>query len=96
MPPPSTPAAGPDNGERGFARAAADKITRLSINLSLDAAQALRDLTTEKGISITEGVRRAIAVWKFVEDEKSKGNRLAVLEPGRNGEERVREVVLIG
>jgi len=67
--------------------------TRLSVNLSLDTATALKDLVTRKGITLTDGICRAIAVWKFVEDEIAKGNRLAVIEH-EDGKERVREVVL--
>jgi hypothetical protein len=73
----------------------ADKIVRLSINLSVDVATALKDLAAEKSITITEGIRRAIAVWKFVEDEVARGNRLAVIERDKSGQERVREVILL-
>jgi hypothetical protein len=57
-----------------------ERSVRLSVNLSQETAQTLRGLIGRKGLSITEGIRRAIAVWKFVEDETSKGNQLAVIE----------------
>jgi hypothetical protein len=40
----------------------------------------LKTLTGRKGLTITEGIRRAITVWKFVEDEVAAGNKLAVIE----------------
>lgn len=52
---------------------------RLSVNVSHATARAFRELIGRKGITITEGVRRAIAVWRFVEAETAAGNRLAVI-----------------
>jgi hypothetical protein len=65
--------------------------TRLSINLSTETADAFRELTGRKGLSITEGIRRAIAAWQFLEDEASKGNQIAVIESDGS----VRKVVLL-
>lgn len=73
-----------------------DKIVRLSINLSSDTAAALRELAEHKGTSVTEAVRRAIAVWKFVEDEVAQGHRIAVIDKDGDGHDRIREVVLVG
>jgi hypothetical protein len=53
---------------------------RLSINLSAETAGMFKALTGRKGLTLTEGVRRAVAVWKFVEDEVTAGNKLAVIE----------------
>jgi hypothetical protein len=69
-------------------------VVRMSINLAADVADILRGWAATKAISVTEAVRRAIAVWNFVETEKAKGNRLAVIE-GEGSKQRVREVVLI-
>lgn len=69
-------------------------VVRLSINLAADVADILKGWAEKKAISATEAVRRAIAVWDFVETEKAKGNRLAVIE-GEGSKQRVREVVLI-
>lgn len=69
-------------------------VVRLSINLAPDVASILREWASKKRISATESVRRAIAVWNFIETEKSKGNRIAVIE-GTGKNERIREVVLI-
>ena len=68
-----------------------DRFVRLSVNLSLETAELFRVLIERKGLSITEGIRRAIAVWKFLEDEKSRGNEIAVIEPDNS----VRKIVLL-
>lgn len=70
---------------------ASEQSVRLSVNLSPGTAALLRAVLDRKGLSITEGIRRAIAVWKFVEDEVERGNQLAVIE--KDGE--VRRVVLL-
>lgn len=67
------------------------RFVRLSVNLSFETAEVFRTLIERKGLSISEGIRRAIAVWKFLEDEKSRGNEIAVIEP----DESVRKVVLL-
>lgn len=72
-----------------------ERVTRLSVNLASDVAEALKSLTRRRSISITEGVRRAIAVWKLVEDEQEKGNRIAIVEHHQDGTTAVREVVVL-
>ena len=69
-------------------------IVRLSVNLAPDVADVLKGWCARKGLSVTEGIRRAIAVWNFVETARSEGSRLALIEKV-NGEERVREVMLL-
>jgi hypothetical protein len=66
-------------------------IVRLSINLSTETADAFKALLERKGLTITEGIRRAITVWQFLEDEASKGNEIAVIEQ----DDKVRKVVLL-
>jgi hypothetical protein len=69
-------------------------IVRLSINLAPDVAAVLNNLAERKQITVTEAVRRAIAVWNFFETERVIGNRIAIIEDGPTGE-RIREVVLL-
>lgn len=64
---------------------------RLSVNISAETAETFKALAARKGLTITEATRRAIAVWKFAEDEVAAGNDLAVIE--KDGE--VRKVVLL-
>lgn len=72
----------------------AQDVVRLSINLAPDVAKTLKELAKSKNISITEAVRRAIAVWRFMEAETGRGNRIAVVETV-NGKDSLREVVLL-
>jgi predicted transcriptional regulator len=65
---------------------------RLSINLADDVAAALGDWADKKCLSYTEAVRRAIAVWNFVETEIANGNKIAVVEADSG---RIREVVVV-
>ncbi len=68
------------------------RFVRLSVNVALDVADALKTLTRRRGITATEGVRRAIAVWKLVEDEKDAGNRVQIVDP-KTGD--ARQLVLL-
>ncbi len=68
------------------------RFTRLSVNVTLDVADAIRTLTRRKGITATEGVRRAIAIWKLVEDELQAGNRVQLVDPKTGA---ARELVLV-
>jgi hypothetical protein len=58
-----------------------DPTVRLSINLSPETAGNFKAVCERKGLTITEGIRRAITVWKFIDDEGAAGNQLAVIEP---------------
>lgn len=75
---------------------ATSAIVRLSVNLAADAMDALRWLAGRRGLSLTETIRRAISVLKFIEDELDKGNTLAIVETDREGKQRVREILLVG
>lgn len=71
-------------------------IVRLSVNLAADVADVLRTLAGKRGLSLTETIRRAIAVLKFVEEEVERGNKLAIVETDSGGRQRVREIMLVG
>lgn len=71
-------------------------VARLSVNLAHDTMEVLRWLANQRAASVTETIRRAISVLKFVEDEVAKGNKLAIVETGEDGDQRVREIVLVG
>ena len=64
----------------------ANELTRLSVNLNAETAAALKELAERRGISLTETVRRAIAVLKFVEDEIQKGNTVQSTDGARTRE----------
>jgi hypothetical protein len=59
-----------------------DQLVRLSVNLSPDVAEELKKYAGRKGISITEAVRRAIAVLNFVDDAQARGASLNLEEGG--------------
>lgn len=60
----------------------ASKVTeRLSINVSHMTAQALRDLSQAKSTTITEVIRRAVAVLKVLEDAQNDGAELHLVRP---------------
>ena len=82
-----------DAGRDGAERKTQD-VVRLSVNLAVDVAQVLKNLAAAKNISVTEAIRRAIAVLDFIEGETAKGNKIAVVEKA-DGKDRVREVVLL-
>ncbi|WP_157548650.1 ribbon-helix-helix protein, CopG family [Nonomuraea candida] len=57
---------------------------RLSVNLSHETADTFKTLAERKGLSFTEAIRRAITIWKFVEDQLSQGHELAIVESDGN------------
>jgi hypothetical protein len=73
-------AAGPASGGPGAA--GTDQLVRLSVNLSPDVADVLKEYAGRKGISVTEAVRRAIAVLKFVDGAQDRGASLNIEESG--------------
>lgn len=79
-----------NGAERGHSQGKGD-VARLSINLSTETANAFKELIGRKGLTLTEGIRRAIAVWQFLEDETSKGNEVAVIKEDGT----VRKVILL-
>lgn len=66
-------------------------VARLSINLSTETADAFKELIGRKGLTLTEGIRRAIVVLQFLEDETSKGNQIAIIEQDGS----IRKVILL-
>ena len=67
----------------------ADK-QKVTVNLTGDAIQAVRELADKRGISIGEALRQAIATEKFLSDETSKGSKVLIDRPNQP----TREVVI--
>jgi predicted transcriptional regulator len=65
---------------------------RLSVNVSLETDQALRELADAKSTTVTEVIRRAVAALKLLEDEQREG---AVIQLVRKRDNTVRELHLI-
>lgn len=66
--------------------------SRLSVNINRETAEALKQMAKDRGISVTEAVRRAVAIAKFVEDETGRGHRIQVV--GDNGDS-ARELMVL-
>jgi len=47
--------------------------TRLSVNVTDETAQTLRDLAKRNETSVTDIVRRAVSVYKLVDEETREG-----------------------
>ena len=60
--------------------------TRLSVNMNQETADALKLYAQKNNISVTEAVRRIIALAHSIESEMRKGNALIRYSP-RTGEE---------
>jgi hypothetical protein len=68
-----------------------DPLVRLSVNLTPEVADELKDYATRKGVSVTEAVRRAITVLTFVENAQSRGASIHLEEGGA-----LKEVLFLG
>lgn len=67
-------------------------LVRLSVNLNDDTANALRKLAEERGVSVTEAVRRAISLYNYLEDEVRSGRHVQTADSARK---EVRELILL-
>jgi hypothetical protein len=57
---------------------APQKTSRLSVKISQSVADALKELMARHQVSATEEVRRAISVWKYLDDERQLGHRILI------------------
>ena len=58
--------------------------TRLSVNISNDTARVLRDLAERNETSVTDIIRRAVSVYKLVEDEVAEGKSVQIVDREEN------------
>lgn len=72
----------------------APRVVRLSVNLAPSVADALKTTASKQGVSITEGIRRAVALWKLVSDAQEHGQRVMVVD-GHGENAQYREIVII-
>lgn len=59
--------------------------TKISMNLTDEALQTLRELSARDGLTMTEVTRRAIATWKFLDDAQRAGKDV-LLRDGKSRE----------
>jgi hypothetical protein len=67
-------------------------LVRLNVNLNKETAAALKEIAAKENISLTEAVRRAIAILKFVEEEQDRGRKIQTMD--RDGKDK-RELILM-
>jgi hypothetical protein len=61
---------------------------RLSVNVADDVAGAIDQMHTQHGWTITEVIRRAVSILKFIDDEVAHGGRVLVERDGKMREVR--------
>ena len=71
------------------------EVVRLSVNLLPDSAVTLKTLCRRNGLNLTEGIKRAIKLWKIVDDTTLEGGRVLVESSGPPGEHTYREIVFV-
>ena len=61
---------------------------RLSVNINDECKAALTEVAARRGVSVTEAVRQAISIYKFVDDELAvKGASMKLTYPEGNQKE---------
>lgn len=66
-----------------------NKVVKMSVNLSEEAVEALKNMASERGITVTEVLRHAIGLEKYVDQvQKDHGKILVETSKGQ-----VRELV---
>jgi hypothetical protein len=58
-------------------------VVRLAVNLSPATADVLREYASRKSVSVTEAVRRAIAVLAFADEAQRRGAPVSIEEDGK-------------
>jgi hypothetical protein len=67
---------------RGRAATSGDGLVRLAVNLGPETSDVLKEYASRKGVSVTEAVRRAIAVLAFVDEAQRRGASINIEENG--------------
>jgi predicted transcriptional regulator len=63
--------------------------TKISVNLSDEVLQALREMAQRDSITLTEALRRSISTQKFLEDEQRAGKWILIEDPETKEKQRV-------
>ena len=56
----------------------ADKVIKMSVNLSADVVKALKELAEKRGTTMTEVLRQAIGTEKFIEEVNEEDGKILV------------------
>ena len=76
----------PPSGEEG---AKPMSFTKISVNLSEEVLQALREMAQRDNITMTEALRRSISTQKFLDDEQRAGKLILIEDPETKEKQRV-------
>ncbi len=68
------------------------QLVRLNVNMNEQTAKDLKELADRDGLSFTETIRRAVAIYKYIRDEVRKDRVILTMDP--DGKNR-REIVLM-
>lgn len=68
------------------------EVVRLSVNLHKGTSDVLQNLAKRQNLSLTETIRRAISIYKFVMDEQRQGRKILTMD---EDEKNRRELVLM-
>jgi len=71
------------------------EVVRLSVNLLPDSAATLKSLCGRNDLNLTEGIKRAIRLWKIVDDATTSGGRVLIESSSERGESIYREVLFV-
>ncbi len=55
-----------------------EALVRLSVNMNVATADALKALATQRGVSYTETVRRAISIAHYLDREQRAGRTILI------------------
>lgn len=59
------------------------KLIRLSVNLNLETAAALKGFADRRGLSFTESIRRVISIAHFIDAEIREGRSVHIVDEDR-------------
>jgi hypothetical protein len=57
------------------------RFTKISVNLTEEVLQALREMAQRDSITLTEALRRSVSTRKFLEDEQRAGKWILIEDP---------------
>lgn len=54
---------------------------RLSVNVADEVAEAVKDMASDEGTTVTEVIRRSISTEKFLRDAQRRGEKVLIHDP---------------
>lgn len=62
---------------------------KVSMNLTDDVIEALKDVAKRENVTMTEVTRRAISIFKYLDDAQNSGKSVLVRDPVTKETERI-------